>query len=116
MGYTTEFQGQFDLNKPLTQELANYLNNLSGTRRMKRNLDSKFGVDDAHSTAQVMAKDAQDVGVSTPEALAAEGVGWVNYPIPEEVSVYGRMHLTRDQVRKILPVLQHFVDHGELPD
>lgn len=26
-----------------------------------------------------------------------------------------RMHLTPDHVRELLPLLQHFVDHGELP-
>ncbi len=29
--------------------------------------------------------------------------------------VGGRMHLTRAQVAEILPVLMHYVEHGELP-
>lgn len=37
------------------------------------------------------------------------------YPIPEAVSLHTRMHLSRDQVRDLLPALQHFVDTGELP-
>lgn len=37
MGYTTEFEGCFVLDKPLTKEEADYLLKLSDTRRMKRN-------------------------------------------------------------------------------
>lgn len=36
MGYTTDFNGQFDLNKPLAPEHKAYLEAFSGTRRMKR--------------------------------------------------------------------------------
>lgn len=36
MGYTTTFRGQFDLDKPLTEAHAEYLNKFSETRRMKR--------------------------------------------------------------------------------
>lgn len=27
-----------------------------------------------------------------------------------------RLHLSRPQVAELIPILQHFVDHGELPD
>jgi hypothetical protein len=37
MGYTTDFSGKFNLNKPLTPEHAAYLSRFSGTRRMQRN-------------------------------------------------------------------------------
>lgn len=36
MGYTTDFEGKFTLNKPLAPEHAAYLRAFSGTRRMKR--------------------------------------------------------------------------------
>jgi hypothetical protein len=36
MGYTTDFNGHFTLDAPLTEEQAKYLNQFSGTRRMKR--------------------------------------------------------------------------------
>lgn len=39
MGYTTDFSGQFDLNKPLTVAHKNYLEKFAETRRMKRNPD-----------------------------------------------------------------------------
>lgn len=37
MGYHTEFNGEFNLDKPLTIAHANYLRKFSETRRMKRN-------------------------------------------------------------------------------
>jgi hypothetical protein len=36
MGYTTDFNGEFSLNKPLLKEHADYLNSFASTRRMKR--------------------------------------------------------------------------------
>jgi len=60
-----------------------------------------FGIDDP--TPQIMASD-------TPEG----GSGWVEFKIPKEVSLSTRMHLTRDMVRELLPVLRHFVNTGDL--
>lgn len=46
MGYTTDFQGQFDLNPTLSEEQVTYLLNFSNSRRMKRDvsiLEKNFG-------------------------------------------------------------------------
>ena len=46
MGYTTTFDGQFDLNKELDSETYEFLNKFASTRRMGRlGLDEKFGVE-----------------------------------------------------------------------
>jgi len=45
MGYTTEFSGKFDLNKPLDEETFTFLKKLANTRRVKRNVDPKYGVE-----------------------------------------------------------------------
>lgn len=37
MGYTTDFEGSFQLDKPLTREQFNFLTKFSESRRMKRN-------------------------------------------------------------------------------
>lgn len=66
-----------------------------------------LGIDDARP--QIMAKDARALGVET-----AETTGWVTYPIPEEVLLTTRMHLTREQVADLLPTLLNFVATGEL--
>lgn len=60
-----------------------------------------FGVDDPNP--QIMAS-------MTKEG----GTGWVPYDIPEDVILTTRMHLTQEQVRQLLPVLQHFADTGEI--
>ena len=66
-----------------------------------------FGVDDADP--KIMASQAKSFGVETQETT-----GWVSYPIPDEVLLTTRMHLNRKQVAKLLPVLQKFVDTGEI--
>lgn len=68
-----------------------------------------FGVVDANP--KILATDARRFGIPTKEMT-----GWVPYPIPIEVFLSTHMHLTREQVATILPILQHFVDTGELPD
>ena len=60
-----------------------------------------FGIDDANP--QIMAS-------KTPQG----GTGWVDFPIPEDVSLTTRMHLTQDQVRELLPVLQRFAKTGTI--
>jgi hypothetical protein len=39
MGYTTYFSGSFEFDKPVTDELRNYINKFSDTRRMMRDND-----------------------------------------------------------------------------
>lgn len=68
-----------------------------------------LGVDDP--AAKVMASQAERVGVKTNQTT-----GWVPYPIPKEVAITTRMHLTRAQVKEMLPILRHFVKTGELPE
>lgn len=45
MGYTTDFQGKLDFNKPLTDKMFNYLKLFNQTRRMKRNVEDVFGIE-----------------------------------------------------------------------
>jgi hypothetical protein len=40
--------------------------------------------------------------------------GWIPYPIPNEVELYTRMHLTQDQVKELLPFLIKFAETGDL--
>lgn len=60
-----------------------------------------FGVEDANP--RIMASKVVD-----------GGTGWMPYPIPEDVLLSTRMHLTRKQVKKLLPILKKFVRTGEL--
>jgi len=40
--------------------------------------------------------------------------GWVDHPLHPETFTSGRMHLTRDQVKILLPYLNKFVETGEI--
>lgn len=66
-----------------------------------------LGIDDANP--QIMASDAQKLGIPTPS-----NNGWVKFTVPKEVLLTTRMHLTREQVADLLPLLQNFVETGEL--
>ena len=66
-----------------------------------------LGIQDAKP--QVMASKAPMLGVKTKETT-----GWVTYPIPDDVSLNTRMHLSRDQVAELLPYLKRFVETGEI--
>jgi len=68
-----------------------------------------LGVNDANP--KIMARDAHKYGIKTKERT-----GWISYPVPDDVSMTTRMHLTQDQVRELLPLLQRFVETGELQD
>lgn len=57
-----------------------------------------------------MASKAAAAGVVTDQT-----VGWVPYPVHPDALLSTRMHLTQAQVAELIPVLQHFVETGELP-
>lgn len=66
-----------------------------------------LGVDDADP--RIMASQAEQHGVHTEETT-----GWVPYPILEAVNLNTRMHINREQVAALLPILQKFVETGEI--
>ena len=68
-----------------------------------------LGVEDANPI--ILAKDARKLDIPT-----IADVGWVPYDIPQEVLLHTRMHLTQDQVKALLPLLQHFAETGYLPN
>lgn len=65
------------------------------------------GVDDPDP--KIMATDAHKIGI-----LTDKNCGWIPYSLPEQVMVNTHMHLTQDQVRQVLPALQHFAETGDL--
>ena len=68
-----------------------------------------FGIDDADPKIL-----ASQVGKINPET--GEISGWVKFDIPEDVLLNTRMHLNREQVAKLIPILQTFVDTGDIYD
>lgn len=57
---------------------------------------------------KVMAKEAYAVGVKTEET-----VGWVPFPIPDQVLISSRMHLDRNQVESLICHLSKWLKYGE---
>ena len=58
------------------------------------------------------------LGIDQPEVktlTGVPGVGWVKVELPEGAEVFGRMHLTQEQVTELLPLLTHFAETGTLP-
>ena len=72
-----------------------------------------FGVDDPNP--QVMASDAVKMGRKDLLNPNDPVQGWVKWPLPDEVNMSTRMHLTQAQVKALLPALQHFAETGDLP-
>lgn len=42
--------------------------------------------------------------------------GWIDYEIPEEVLIGGRMHLEKEQVKNLIKILQNWLDDKSLDD
>jgi hypothetical protein len=70
-----------------------------------------LGIDDAKP--QIMSSNAIRMGLRQ-RTFDENDNGWVNFEIPKEVLLHTRMHLTRKQVKELLPLLQKFVETGEL--
>jgi hypothetical protein len=60
--------------------------------------------------------DAIWLGVSQPEPVILHEGQWKKIELPEGTLLNGRMHLSQKMVRDLLPALQHFAEHGELPE
>ncbi len=56
-------------------------------------------------------------GVGQPSIKTCRpGEGWRDVVLPEDASISGRMHLTQEQVKELLPYLQCFAETGELAE
>ena len=66
--------------------------------------------------SSIATEDAIWLGVQGAKVqFMVKGIGWCDYPIPTECSIMPeRMHLSREQVAQLLPLLLNFVVHGEL--
>nr|WP_039810927.1 hypothetical protein [Jeotgalibacillus malaysiensis] len=86
------------------------------------NFKDRYGHECSIQKSSLAFEDAIWFGLDSadPSIMASKtkegGTGWVPYHIPEDVSLNTRMHLTREQVEEILPILQSFVETGDLPD
>lgn len=59
---------------------------------------------------QILKSHARDLGLALPPG---EVTGWMPYPIPDEVQIWTRMHLNREQVEGLVERLQQWLATGE---
>ena len=86
-------------------------------------LSSFVDLYDAECSVQkssLATEDAIWLGIDNPDPMILAsrvvegGTGWVKYPLPDDVMITTRMHLSRGMVEELLPVLQKFVDTGDI--
>ena len=67
---------------------------------------------------KVMSKDKDAIRkiYSVPDEGSDNNVGWQTIILPEEVHVFGRMHLNKKQAKWLIKELQYFVKHGTLQE
>lgn len=70
-----------------------------------------LGVDDANP--QIMCSKAIEMGLRERTHTEADN-GWTKFYVPSDVQFSTRMHLTQKQVKELLPILQKFVETGEI--
>lgn len=78
-----------------------------------------YGLECSLQKSSLATEEAIWFGVSNPKPqimareLDPNATGWVDYPVPDEVLIQSRMHLTQEQVAELLPYLQCFIRTGE---
>lgn len=73
----------------------------------------RYGAKCSIQNSSLATEDCIWLGVSDPYVKhLVPGEGWKDVPLPPNTSVNGRMHLTKEMVRELLPYLQQFVEEG----
>jgi hypothetical protein len=73
-----------------------------------------YGKECSIQKSSLARADAIWFGISKVKAEIMTSKGWENYEIPESVCISTRMHLTREAVAELLPILTKFVETGEI--
>lgn len=77
----------------------------------------KYGEHCSIQKSSIATEDCIWLGINNPKLTVFESQSKGKYLVtdmPENFSVSSRMHLTREQVADLLPLLQNFVDTGDL--
>jgi len=72
----------------------------------------EYGIKCSIQKSSLATDDCIWLGVDDPQPQ--QGPPWKPYRLPANVVMHTRMHLTRDQVAALLPLLHRFVQTGEL--
>lgn len=75
----------------------------------------RYDVECVIGESSLASEDAIWVGVVDPDPrIMIENVGWEKINLPDNISITTQMHLTRNQVKELLPILEKFVTTGRL--
>ena len=84
--------------------------------------EDRNGVSCSIQKSSLATEDAIWIGCNDPgvKRCPRDNTGWHDVDLAaifpgQDVVVNTRMHLTRDQVKELLPILRHFAKTGELP-
>lgn len=67
------------------------------------------------SESSLATEDAIWFGISDPDPkILTEKAGWQKYFLPEKLLLTTQMHLTKEQVKELIPILENFVENGNL--
>jgi hypothetical protein len=84
------------------------------------NFIDRYGEKCSLQKSSLATEDCIWLGIDDPKPLIMAskiiegGTGWAKYPLPDDVHVTSRMHLTQNQVKELLPFLTKFAETGEL--
>ena len=81
------------------------------------NFKDQYGFECSLQKSSLATDDAIWLGVNDPNLVVFEGESkgkYVETKMPEQFSVHSRMHLTQEQVKMLLPILQNFAETGEI--
>ena len=65
--------------------------------------------------SSLATEDAIWFGIHNPQPkIILPNIGWTNIPQLPETLIAGRMHLTQEQVKELLPIITRFAETGEI--
>lgn len=97
MGYTTDFWGKYELDRPLDDKTWTFLRKLSETRRMKRHVDPKYGVEGEFYVdgKGLLGQDSDDTVVNYNYPPKTQPSLWCNWTPTED-----KKHIAWNQAEK----------------
>jgi hypothetical protein len=75
----------------------------------------RYGEECSLQKSSLATEDAIWFGCEGRVQVCVQYEGWKPVPLPEGALIHSRMHLTQEQVKALLPILQHFAETGDLP-
>ena len=76
-----------------------------------------YGYQCSIQKSSLATEDCIWLGCDNPKVkILVQNLGWQDIQLPEDADIFGcRMHLTQDMIKELIPILQHFVQTGNLP-